>query len=57
MFGPKRDEVTVKWRRLHNEKLNNTYCSPKITRLIKEMCGAWHVWGKEEVPTGFWWET
>jgi len=33
------------------------YSSPNITRLIKEMCGAWHVWGKEEVPTGFWWET
>jgi hypothetical protein len=32
------------------------YSSPNITRLIKEMCGAWHVWGKEEVPTGFWWE-
>ena len=57
IFGPNRDEVTGEWRRLHNEELNNMYSSPNITRLIKEMCGTWHVWGREEVPTGFWWET
>jgi hypothetical protein len=34
IFGPKRDEVTEEWRRLHNEKLCDTYCSPSI-RLIK----------------------
>jgi hypothetical protein len=33
IFGPKGDEVT-EWRRLHNEKLYGTYCSPSI-RLIK----------------------
>jgi len=35
MFGPKRDEVTGEWRKLHNEKLNDLYCSPSIARMIK----------------------
>ena len=35
IFGPKRDEVTGEWRKLHNEKLNDLYCSPNIVRLIK----------------------
>ena len=35
IFGPKRDEVTVEWRRLHNEELSNLYCSPDIIRVIK----------------------
>jgi hypothetical protein len=30
IFGPKRDEVTGEWRRLHNEKLNDPYSSPNI---------------------------
>ena len=30
MFGRKRDEVTGEWRELHNEKLNDLYCSPNI---------------------------
>jgi hypothetical protein len=29
IFGPKRDEVTGAWRKLHNEELNDLYCSPK----------------------------
>jgi hypothetical protein len=29
---PKRDEVTGEWRRLHNEELNDLYCSPTIIR-------------------------
>jgi hypothetical protein len=33
--GPKRDEVTGEWRKLHNEELNDLYCSPIIVRLIK----------------------
>jgi hypothetical protein len=35
IFGPKRDEVTGKWRKLHNEKLNDLYPSPSIVRVIK----------------------
>jgi hypothetical protein len=30
IFGPKRDEATGKWRKLHNEELNDLYCSPII---------------------------
>ena len=35
IFGPKRDEVTGEWRKLHIEKLNDLYCSPNIVRGIK----------------------
>jgi len=35
IFGPKRDEMTVEWRKLHNEDLNDLYCSPNIVRVIK----------------------
>ena len=35
IFGPKRDEVTGEWRKLHNEELNELYCSPNIVRVIK----------------------
>jgi len=35
IFGPKRDEVTGEWRRLHKEQLNYLYCSPNIVRVIK----------------------
>ena len=34
-FGPKRDEVTGEWRRLHNEELYSLYSSPDIIRVIK----------------------
>jgi hypothetical protein len=34
-FGPKRDEVTGQWRKLHNEELHNLYSYPNITRQIK----------------------
>jgi hypothetical protein len=35
IFGPKRDEVTRVWRKLHNEELYNLYCSLNIIRIIK----------------------
>ena len=35
IFGPKRDEVTGEWRKLHNEELNDLYCSPSIVPVIK----------------------
>ena len=35
MFGPKRDEVKKEWRKLHNEELNDLYCSPNIFRVTK----------------------
>ena len=35
IFGPKRDEVTREWRKLHNEELNDLYSSPNIIRVIK----------------------
>ena len=40
-FGPKRDEVTGDWRRLHNEELNDPYSSPNIIRLIKSRIIRW----------------
>ena len=35
IFGPKRDEVTGEWRRLHNKELYSLYSSPNIIRVIK----------------------
>ena len=35
IFGPRRDEVTGEWRRLHNEELIDLYCSLNIVRVIK----------------------
>ena len=41
IFGPRRDEVTGKWRRLHNEELNDLYSSPNIVRVIKSRRMRW----------------
>jgi hypothetical protein len=35
IFGPKRDEVTGEWTKLHNEELNGPYSLPNIVRVIK----------------------
>jgi hypothetical protein len=35
IFGPKRDELTGEWRKLHNEELRDLYSSPSIIRMIK----------------------
>jgi hypothetical protein len=56
IFGPKRDEVTGEWRKLHHEKLNDKYCSPKIKK--NEMggtCGGYG--GVERHVQGFGGET
>jgi hypothetical protein len=41
MFGPRRDEVTGDWRKLHNEELHDLYSSPNIMRMIKSMRMRW----------------
>jgi hypothetical protein len=41
IFGPKRDEVTGEWRKLHNKELNDLYCSPIIFRAIKSRKMRW----------------
>jgi hypothetical protein len=41
IFGPKRDEATGEWRRLHNEELNDLYSSPNIIRVIKSRRMGW----------------
>jgi hypothetical protein len=39
IFGPKRNEVTGGWRKLHNEELHNLYSSLSIIRMIKARRG------------------
>jgi len=41
IFGPKRDEVTGEWRKLHNEELSELYTSPNIVRVIKSRRMRW----------------
>ena len=41
IFGPRRDEVTGVWKRLHNEELNGLYSSPNIVRVIKSRRMRW----------------
>jgi hypothetical protein len=41
IFGPKRDEVTGEWRKMHNEELHNLYSSPDITRQVKSRRMRW----------------
>jgi truncated hemoglobin YjbI len=40
IFGPKRDEVTGEWRKLH-EELNDWYSSPNTVRVIKSRRMRW----------------
>jgi hypothetical protein len=57
VFGPKRDEVTGDWRKLHNQELNVLFSSPNIFWVIKTRRMRWsgHVarMGRIEVCTGF----
>jgi hypothetical protein len=41
IFGPKRDEATGEWRKLHNEELHDLYSSPSIIRIIKARRKRW----------------
>ena len=52
VFGPKGDEVTGEWRKLHNEELNDLYSLPSIVRVVKSRRRRW---GRTEVCTGCWW--
>ena len=59
IFGPRRDEVTGDWRRLHNEEINILYSSPNIVRVIKSRRMRWagHVARMPEARgcIGSWW--
>jgi transcription termination factor 2 len=50
VFGPKRDEVTGEWRKLHNEELSDLYSLPNIVRVVKSRRMRWagHVARMEE---------
>jgi len=58
IFGPRREELTGEWRRLHTEELNDLYASPNNVRVIKSrrMRWAWHVarMGEERGCIGSW---
>jgi len=58
IFGPRRDEVTGEWRRLHKEELNDLYSSPNIVRVKKSRRMRWvgHVArvGEERGCIGSW---
>jgi hypothetical protein len=41
IFGPKRDEVTREWRKLHNQELNDLYFLPTVVRVIKSRRMRW----------------
>ena len=43
LFGPKRDEVTGEWRKLHNEELSDLYSLPNIVMVVKSRRMRW--WG------------
>jgi hypothetical protein len=47
IFGPKRNEVTWEWRKLHNEELNDLYCSPTVGQIERnEMSWACSAYGE-----------
>ena len=61
VFGPKRDEVTGEWRKLHNEELSHLYSLPNIVWVVKSRRMRWagHVarMGEGRVAQGSGWET
>jgi hypothetical protein len=61
IFGPKSDDVTAEWRKLHNEEVSAFYSSPSIIRIIKSrrMRLAGHVarMGRRGTRIDHWWES
>jgi hypothetical protein len=61
IFGPKRDEMTGGWRKLHNEELRDLYSSRSIIRIIKSRRMGWagHVsrMGEKRNAYRYWWES
>jgi hypothetical protein len=61
IFGPKMDEVTGEWRKLHNEELLNLYSSASIIRINKSRRMRWagrvERMGKRGTRTGYLWES
>jgi hypothetical protein len=61
LFGPKRDEVTGAWRKLHKEELRDLCSSPSIIRIIKSRIMRWagHVarMGARGTRIGYWSES
>jgi hypothetical protein len=60
IFAPKRDEVTGRWRKLHNGELRNLYTSPSTTRMMKSrrirLVGQVAQMGRWRILIGYWWE-
>ena len=62
ILGPKREEVTGEWRKLHNEEPNDLYCLPNITRVMNSRRKSWggggvmlHVRWRREAHRRFLW--
>jgi hypothetical protein len=61
IFGPKRDEVTGEYRKLHNEEFHNLHATPHLIRQVKSRRMRWAGYvarvGGERKRTSFWWES
>jgi hypothetical protein len=61
IFGPKRDEMTGNWKKLHYEEVHNLYSSPSIIIMIKSRRMRWagHVEriGRRGMHLEYWWES